>query len=141
MKALQPYLFFNGNCREAMEFYARALGGKLSMMTYDQAPNPPAGGANLVMHSNILAPDGSSLMASDAPPGRPVPEGKNFSLSIACDNLDEEQRIFSALSEGGQVRQPLQDTFWGAHFGMLEDKFGVHWMLSYHNQQAQQSAA
>lgn len=141
MKALQPYLFFNGNCREAMEFYASSLGGKLSMMTYDQAPNPPAGGANLVMHADISAPNGAVLMASDAPPGRPIPEGKNFSLSIACDSREEEQKIFAALSEGGQVRQPLQDTFWGAHFGMVEDRFGVMWMLSYHQQQAQQPAS
>lgn len=75
MKAIQPYLFFNGNCREAMEFYASALGGKLNVMTYAQAPNAPADGADRVMHANILASDGSALMASDAMPEHPVTAG------------------------------------------------------------------
>jgi PhnB protein len=136
MKALQPYLFFNGNCREAMEFYANALGGKLNMMPYSQAPQPPAEDADRIMHANIVTSGGSTLMASDAPPGHPVPEGKNFSLSIACDSREEQERIFGRLSEGGVVRQALQDTFWGAHFGMLQDRFGVTWMLSHHEQQA-----
>lgn len=136
MKAIQPYVFFNGNCKEAMQFYAGVLGGKLSMMTYDQAPTPPPGGENLVMHANILAGDGSVLMASDAPPGRPLEEGRNFSLSIACDSRDEQERIFAALSESGSVLQALQDTFWGAHFGMLVDRYGVTWMLSHHDPQA-----
>jgi PhnB protein len=75
-------------------------------------------------------------MASDAPPGQPVPEGRNFSLSVACDSREEQERMFAALSEGGEVRQALQDTFWGAHFGMLIDRFGVPWMLSHHEQHA-----
>lgn len=134
MKAIQPYLFFNGNCREAMEFYARVLGTTASMMPYSQAPNAPAGSEGRIMHANLNASDGTSLMASDAPPDKPIPEGKNFSLSIACDTREEQERIFAALSDGGKVNQPLQDTFWGAHFGMLEDRFGIKWMLSHHAQ-------
>ena len=132
MQNIQPYLFFNGNCREAMEFYAQALEGKLSMMTYAEGPNAPAEGRDRIMHANIITNDGSALMASDPMPGQTVAEGKNFSLSVACKSREEEERLFAALSEGGQVRQPLQDTFWGAHFGMLYDRFGVTWMLSHH---------
>ena len=131
MQALQPYLFFNGNCREAMEFYAVALGGKLNMMTYAESPNPPAEMGELIMHAHLAAGNGVVLMASDPMPGQVLSEGKNFSLSLFCDSREEEERIFAALTEGGEVRQPLQDTFWGAHFGMLYDRYGITWMLSY----------
>ena len=131
MQALQPYLFFNGNCREAMEFYAGALNGTLRMMTYAEGPNPPVEGGARVMHAHLAAPNGVVLMASDPMPGQVLVEGKNFCLSLFCDSREEEERLFVALSDGGQVRQPLQDTFWGAHFGMLYDRFGITWMLSY----------
>lgn len=132
MKAIQPYLFFNGNCREAMEFYSAALGSKLDMMPYGHGTKSDPADSERVMHSNISAPDGSAIMASDVPTQQPVPEGRNFAVSIACDSREEQTRIFTALSAGGTVAMPLQDTFWGAHFGMLEDRFGVKWMLSQH---------
>ncbi len=131
MKAIHPYLIFNGNCREAMEFYAEALGGKLQLMTWAEAPEPPQEGADRVMHSRLMLRDGL-LMASDTPAGQPpTPEGRNVGLSIECSSREEEQRIFRALSEGGHVMMPLQDTFWGAHYGMLTDKFGIWWMLDF----------
>lgn len=136
MKAIQPYLFFNGNCREAMEFYASALGGKLNLTTYAEGPQAPPEGGDRIMHANIVVGDWAMLMASDPMPGQPVAEGKNFSLCIVCDSREEEERLFAALSEGGKVLQPLQDTFWGAYFGMLYDKFGITWMLSYSTGQA-----
>ncbi|HLI77659.1 MAG TPA: VOC family protein, partial [Acidobacteriaceae bacterium] len=103
------------------------------MMTYGQQPNCAEADKNRVMHANISAPDGSAVMASDAPAAKPIPEGGNFNISIACDSAEEQDRIFNALSEGGHVHQPLQNTFWGARFGMLRDKFGVGWMLSHHS--------
>ena len=129
MKAIHPYLTFNGNCREAMEFYAKALDGHLNLMTWAEAPEPPPEGADRVMHSRLMLRDGV-LMASDTPAGQPpTPIGRNAGLSIECSSREEEERIFAALSAGGHVTMPLQDTFWGAHYGMLTDKFGTWWML------------
>ena len=130
MKAIQPYLFFNGNCREAMEFYAAAFGSTLTLMTYSEGPNPPAEGGDCVMHANI-GTGFAALMASDPMPGQTLAQGKNFGVSIACESRAEEERLFAALSEGDQLLQPLQDTFWGAYFGMFYDRFGVTWMLSH----------
>lgn len=128
MKAIQAYLTFNGNCREAMQFYAKALGGELSVFTYGEGPQTPAEGADRVMHARLTG--GSAvLMASDMPLGREAQAGENFSLSVACESLEEEERIFAALGDGATVMMPLQDTFWGSHFGMLLDKFGVRWHL------------
>lgn len=134
MKAIQPYLFFNGNCREAMEFYASALGAKPYFMNYGEQPNCAEADKDRVMHSSIGAPDGSAIMASDAPSTNPLTEGQNFNVSIVCDTPEEQDRIFAALGNGGHVHQQLQDTFWGARFGMLRDKFGIGWMLSHNTQ-------
>ena len=131
MQTIQSYLFFNGNCRDAMEFYAGLLDGKLDMMTYGQGPQCPDGAEDSIMHAHISREGESLLMASDAPPANPVPAGHNFNLSLNCTNREQQERVFAALSEGGQVRQPLQDTFWGAHFGMVQDKFGIGWMLNH----------
>lgn len=70
-------------------------------------------------------------MASDSPLGRPVHQGDNFAVSLGCEGLEEIKRVFAALSENGAVTMPLADQFWGAHFGMLKDQFGIHWMLNY----------
>ena len=128
MKTIQAYLTFNGNCREAMNFYAEALGGEVSILTYTEMPDAPAEGGDRVMHARLTG--GSAvLMASDMPVGRTVQAGENFQLSVECEALEEEERIFQALSAGGTITIPLQDTFWGSHFGMLTDRFGVRWML------------
>ena len=128
MKAIQAYLTFDGNCREAMEFYAEALGGEVSIFTYAEMPDAPAESGGRVMHARLTG--GSAvLMASDVPAGRTVQAGENFQLSVECETLQEEERIFQALSAGGTVTMPLQDAFWGSHFGMLTDRFGVRWML------------
>ena len=133
MQAIQMYLFFSGNCREAMNFYAGVLSAKLDLMLYGDGPAPcPEGSAGRVMHANLSAEGESLLTASDAPANQPLPVGNNFSLSLNCKSREDQERLFAVLSEGGQVRQPLQDTFWGAHFGMLQDKYGVGWMLSSH---------
>ena len=128
MKTIQAYLTFNGNCREAMNFYAEALGGEVSLLTYTEMPDAPAEGGDRVMHARLTG--GSAvLLGSDMPVGRMVQAGENFQLSVECEALEEEERIFQALSAGGTITMPLQDTFWGSHFGMLTDKFGVRWML------------
>jgi PhnB protein len=130
MKAFQPYLNFDGNTREAMEFYHKCLGGNLSVQTFDdvKAPGPPGSG-NRVMHAR-LDRGSAVLMASDTMPGQPFNAGNNVHVNVDCESVEEIERAFKAMSEGGNVIMPLADQFWGAKFGMLVDKFGMHWMFN-----------
>jgi PhnB protein len=126
------YLFFDGNCAEAMRFYERALGGKLeALMTHAQSPvaaQTPPGSANRIMHASLNLGD-HRLMASDAMPGHY--EGmKGFSLSLSYPTAAEAKRVFDALAEGGKVTMPLDKTFWAEAFGMLVDRFGTPWMVN-----------
>jgi PhnB protein len=136
-----PYLFFDGNCREAMEFYKSCFGGELTLMRYADGPEEAFEGQGepdleKIMHASLTGGE-ASLMASDNPMGAPK-IGDNVSLSLNCETMDDIQRLFKALSEGGKVTMPLADAFWGDHFGMLVDKYGFHWMLS-HQLQEQKS--
>lgn len=141
MKELVTYLTFDGNCREAMTFYAEALGGALQLMTPgDMGNHGPE--ADRIMHSNIKwgGPQGgrATLMASDTMNATPFTlyRGNNFAISIDCDSAEEEDRYFKALGVGGKVTMELQDTFWGARFGMLTDKFGIAWMFNFEKPKA-----
>lgn len=131
MNALNPYLNFKGNCRQAMTFYKKCLGGELELMTFGDAPGQaPAGGEkDKIMHAHLKKGE-VVLMASDCPPGVPLSTGNNVSLSLACENVKEQEQIFTMLAEGGKITLPLQDMFWGARFGMVTDQFGIHWMLN-----------
>jgi len=130
-----PYLNFDGDCEEAMRFYAAALGGELpeihrfSNMPSEQ-PMPPEVG-NRVMHVTMNLPGGAVIMASDTFPGSDRVVGTNAAISIHPDSRDEADRIFAALSEGAEVTMPLADQFWGDYFGSLTDKYGVPWMINY----------
>ena len=131
MAVLDNYLFFQGQCAEAMRFYEQTLGGKLeALMTYGDGPEPqhcPAGAKDLVMHAR-LAFDGRVLMASDQPPGdRQSMSG--FALSLQYPGAPEARRIFDRLAQGGKVTMPMQKTFWADSFGMLVDRFGTPWMV------------
>ena len=130
---LDPYLFFNGNCAEAIRFYEKALDGKLAgMMRYGESPEPshcPAGSADRIMHAAIDL-NGQLLMASDVPSGESYEGMKNVSLSLFYRTVDEARRAFTALGEGGKVTMPLAETFWADIFGMLTDRFGTSWMIS-----------
>ena len=129
MNAIEPYLFFNGNCRDAMSFYADVFGGKLHLMTYAEAPSDPQGGGDRILHASL--DDGAfTLRASDGPPGQSVGVGGNFALSLHCDTQERQDSLFAALADGGRTIMPLQNTFWGARFGMLFDRFGTQWMLN-----------
>lgn len=131
MKEVVTYLKFDGNCREAMSFYGKCLGAKLDLMPFSQAPGECPGGAkDRIMHSK-LTKGAVILMASDTMPGMPFQQGNNFSVSIQCESLQEIESFFTAISENGKVTMPLQDTFWGARFGMLVDQFGVQWMFNF----------
>ena len=132
MEAIIPYLNFNGNAQEALDFYATALGG---IITESQT----FGGAgmaddesmkNKILHA-ILEAGNLKFMVSDCPPGVSVKEGDQVSLSLDFNGVEVMEKTFNALAEGGNITMPLQDTFWGARFGMTKDKFGVHWMFNH----------
>jgi PhnB protein len=135
MPVLDSYLFFNGNCAEAMRFYERTLGGRMeAMMTYADSPEPGAcagdsvDAKNRIMHACLQVGD-RSLMASDAPPGHPSEPMSGFGLALNYPSAQEARRAFDALSQGGQVTMPMQKTFWTETFGMLTDRFGTRWMV------------
>ena len=131
--AIEPYLFFGGNCEEALEFYRSALGAKVEMlMRHRDNPEPPPPGVlapgfeDKVMHACFRI-GRSTLMASD---GCEKGSGfSGFSLSISLPTEAEVDRVFEALSRGGEVRMPLAKTFWSPRFGMLTDRFGIGWMV------------
>ena len=130
---VQPYLFFGGRCEEAIEFYKSALGASVQMlMRFNESPEPqpemPECFHDKVMHASIQI-GGATVMLSDGQcEGNPNFEG--FSLSIAVADEAEAARVFAALGEGGLVTMPLEKTFWAPKFGMLQDRFGVGWMVS-----------
>ncbi len=132
---IEPYLFFGGRCEEALDFYRTALGAQVDMMMrYSDSPEPMPPGRlapgfeNKVMHASFRV-GSSPLMASDG-----CEEGDGgfhgFSLSLTLPTEAEAQKAFDALAEGGQVRMPLGKTFWSPCFGMVQDKFGLGWMVT-----------
>jgi len=131
---IQPYLFFEGRCEEALEFYRTRLGAEVTMlMRYRESPEPPQpgmippGSENKVMHSSLRIGE-AALMASDGRcNGQPGFQG--FSLSLNAASEAEAERLFGALAEGGQVQMPLSKTFFSPCFGMVADRFGVSWMV------------
>jgi len=132
MKAMVTYLNFDGNCREAMKFYQRCLGGELSLMPFSEAPGDfPKEAKDRVMHARVTKDGTTLLMASDTMPGSNFVQGTNFSISIDCQSAEETDRLYNAFSENGKITMPLQDAFWGARFGMLRDKFGINWMFNF----------
>lgn len=131
MKTIDPYLIFNGNCRQAMEFYKDCLGGDLYMMTYAEGPGEhPDAVKDKIMHAKVTKGQ-LAIMASDPHDATPVTQGNNYFLSLNCESLDEIERLFNAIGKSGKVLLPLQDMFWGARFGMVTDQFGVNWMFNF----------
>jgi PhnB protein len=128
---LQPYLHFNGDCREAFTFYREILGGDTAtMMTYGEGPPELAGPEwrDKILHATLLIGE-QELLGSDAAPGRYQPPA-GFDVTIAGVDVEEGKRIFAALAEGGAVTMPIQETFWTKGFGMLTDRFGIRWMIN-----------
>jgi PhnB protein len=136
MKEIATYLNFNGNCRDAMKFYERCLGGELHMMPFSEVPgNYPPEAKDRIMHAR-LTNGPAVLMASDTMPGMPFQQGTNFAIAVQCQRQEEIEKLFNAISEKGKVTMPLQDTFWGARFGMLTDQFGINWMFNFEKPKA-----
>jgi PhnB protein len=130
----QPYLFFDGRCEQALEFYRSALGAEVtSLHRFKDSPEPhtpgmiPPGAENKVMHASFRV-GGTTVLASD---GRCTghPSFQGFSLSLTVPNDAEAERLFAALGQGGQVQMPLTKTFFSSRFGMVADRFGVSWMV------------
>jgi PhnB protein len=131
---IQPYLFFEGRCEEALEFYRKALGAEVTMlMRYRDSPDAPPpgmvppGSESKVMHASFRIGT-SEIMASDGRcQGGPAFQG--FSLSVAARDETDADRLFGALADGGQIQMPLGKTFFSPRFGMVADRFGVSWMV------------
>lgn len=132
--SVEPYLFFEGRCEEAIEFYKKALGAQVQMvMRYKDSPEPPPpgmvppGSENKVMHASFTV-EGTTVMVSDGGvSGKPKFQG--FSLAVNVKTPADADRYFNALAEGGTVQMPLGKTFWSPRFGMVTDRLGVQWMI------------
>ena len=132
MKALNPYLNFDGNAREAMEFYHKQLGGELFVTTFGEAnATQDENAKGRLMHANLGLPHGARLMASDTMPGMPFTAGNNFMLSVACDSAEEVDRLYKGLGAAGKGTMEPQETFWAFRFAMTGDKFGTNWLFSF----------
>ncbi|MES2702284.1 MAG: VOC family protein [Bacteroidota bacterium] len=148
MATANIYLNFNGNCEEAFKFYQTVFGGEFPYVgRYSDMPPAEGGGktfseeeANRIMHISLPIGNGTMIMGSDTGGewAASYTQGNNFSISLTADSRDEADKLFTALAQGGQVTMPLNSTFWGDYFGMLVDKFGVAWMMSYNEKKGQQ---
>ena len=129
---ITPYLSFNGNCREAFQFYEKVLRGKIAFMqTYGQAPEAEKTSPesrDKIMHVRMTAGD-YVLMGSDAPP-QYFSKPQGFSISLNVNDVAEAERLFNALADNGEVKMPIAETFWAKRFGMVIDQFGTPWMVN-----------
>lgn len=132
MQSITPYLNFNGNAGEALEMYIKAFNGQIvSKQHFSDTQMPvPDNWKDKVMHAIFAAGD-MNFMVSDTMPDQPVTSGTNTSLALNFDTVEEMEKVFTALSDGAAIVMPLQDTFWGARFGILTDKFGINWMFNH----------
>lgn len=139
MATVNIYLTFNGNCEEAFNFYKSAFGGEFAHIGRfkDMPADPnrplPAELADKIMHVSLPISAETVLMGSDAGGewSSAYVQGNNFTISIGTKSKEEADRLFAELSAGGQIRMPLNTTFWGEYFGMFTDKFGIQWMVSF----------
>jgi PhnB protein len=132
MTQIQPYLFFDGRCDEAIEFYRKAVGAEVTMlMRFKDSPDPgmcsSSENADKVMHGSIRIGETTVLVSDGRCQGQPSFQG--FALSLTVADEDQADRLFAALGDGGQVQMPLAKTFFSARFGMVADRFGVMWMV------------
>lgn len=137
MISINPYLNFKGNTEEAFNFYQSVFGGEfINLQRFKETPEAdkvPAAESDKIMHIALPIGRNTILMATDAldSMGQTLNVGDNFSLAISTESEEESNQYFNALSDGGKVTMPLDYVFWGAYFGMVTDKFGIQWMLSF----------
>ncbi|MGW3189940.1 VOC family protein [Streptomyces ardesiacus] len=127
---LNPYLSFDGDARQAMEFYEEVFGGTLALNTFGESGMPDSAYADKIMHAMLETPSGFTLMAADTPPGMEYRPGTTFSVSLSGDDAAELRGYWEKLSAGGAVAVPLEKQMWGDVFGMCTDRFGVPWMVN-----------
>jgi PhnB protein len=134
------YLTFDGRCREALEFYAKVLDGKIiAMISHGETPAGEHVAANWqdkIINAHLIA-DGAELMGADSPPEQGDAKIGGFSVSIHVEEEERAERIFQALSDGGSVLMPIQPTFWAKKFGMVTDRYGTPWMVNCASEQQQ----
>jgi PhnB protein len=127
---LNPYITFNGDARAAMEFYAQVFGGELKTNTFGEFGGADEGYADKIMHAQLEAGDGLTLMASDTGPGMGYEPGANISISLSGDDDEKLRGYWDKLSDGGTVTMPMEKQMWGDVFGMCVDRFGINWMVN-----------
>ena len=133
---LLPYLYFNGRCEEALSFYASCLGGGVRLLELHRfagspmAQEAPAGWSEKIMHASLGTEGRPLLLASDGMAHAPSEPPRGFSLAYGAQSMEEAERVFAALAEGGDVQMPIGETFFAARFGMLTDRYGVAWMVN-----------
>jgi PhnB protein len=126
---LNPYINFDGNAREALQFYRDVFGGDLRLNTYGEYGSPEGPEADKIMHGMLETPEGFTIMGADVPPGMEYQEGTNISVSLSGDDASRLRGLWEKLSEGGNVTVPLARQMWGDEFGACEDRFGISWMV------------
>lgn len=140
MVSLSPYINFNGNCEEAFNFYKSVFGGEFQFIGRFKDMPPMEGmppmseeAGNKVMHVSLPIGSDTFLFGSDAGGewANNIKEGNNIQISVNADSKEEADRLYNGLAEGGQKTMPIADTFWGAYFGMLIDKYGINWMVNH----------
>ncbi len=143
MKNLNIYIHFKDNCEEAFNFYQSVLGGEYEALSrYGELPPqegmPPVAeeDKNLILHITLPVGSITKLMGSDMAGGwaAGLNQGNNFAVSLQAESREEADRVFAGLSQEGKITMSMQDTFWGSYFGSFEDKFGISWMINFHNQ-------
>lgn len=127
---LNPYLSFDGDARQAMEFYQEVFGGELSLHTFGEMGQPGAENADKIMHGMLATSDGFTLMGADMPPGMRHSPGNNFAVSLSGDDESTLRGYWEALSRDGSVSVSLEKQMWGDVFGMCNDRFGIPWMVN-----------
>lgn len=127
---LNPYLTFDGNTREAIEFYQQALGGTLAVNMFGEYGQDDPAIKDKILHARLETPSGFTLMASDSPPGVEVTSGNNMAISLSGDDEAELRGYWDKLCEGGTITMPLEQQMWGDVFGICNDRFGMTWMVN-----------
>ncbi|WP_328847027.1 VOC family protein [Streptomyces sp. NBC_00258] len=127
---LNPYISFDGDARQALEFYKEVLGGTLALNTFGESGMTDSPEADKIMHGMLETPSGFTLMGADTPPGMGYTAGGNFSVSLSGDDEAELRGYWEKLSAGGTVAVPLEKQMWGDVFGMCTDRFGIPWMVN-----------
>ncbi len=127
---LNPYITFDGNAREALEFYEGVFGGTLTVNTFGELGGETGPGADKIMHGMLETASGYTLMGADPPPGMEYTPGNNYGVSLSGADADELRGYWDKLSAGGTVTVPMEKQMWGDEFGMCSDQFGVTWMVN-----------